>query len=307
MSSPPSRQTTYGASFLPDEYVQSKNEGRSGLIMLALLCVVMFGIAGAFFVTNRQWSSVKSLQGQINKEYAQEAKKIEQLKVLELQKAEMLDKADVTIALIEKVPRSILMAELINRMPADLTLTEFTLGSRKIIDSPVDKPGAKAAPRSLAGKTTKSSKGSGKQSRAKEAKAEPADDKPVERPKPPRYECSVVIIGLSQTDQEVADYTASLQHCALLDRVEFKASQDVVIKEVGLRKFRIEAMLRGAADARDIEPLHVPRLASRTPGDVFKAPGDMVKSPQDPAGDFLRRNGVKNGKKPGRVAGVDEK
>ena len=57
---------SYGASFLPDDYVQRKADGRSGVMMLGLSLIVMFGIAAAFFVTNRQWTSVKSLQLEIN-------------------------------------------------------------------------------------------------------------------------------------------------------------------------------------------------------------------------------------------------
>ena len=268
---------SYGASFLPDDYVQRKADGRSGVMMLGLSLIVMFGIAAAFFVTNRQWTSVKSLQLEINKQYAQEAQKIDQLKTLESQKVEMLEKADVTVALIERVPRSILLAELINRMPGDLTLTDFELNSRKINETPADKKDAKPQPRSLAGKptTTKGGKPAPK-GKGKEA------EKEVEKPKTPKFEYVVIITGMSRTDQEVADYTAALQQCALLDKVEFKSSNDVNLEKLTLRKFRIEASIRGSADAREIEPLHIPRLATNVGESVFG------KKP-DPADDLLKR------------------
>ncbi|MGE3108050.1 MAG: PilN domain-containing protein [Phycisphaerales bacterium] len=279
-----SKRQSYGASFLPSDYVDRKNEGRSGLVMLGLSCIVMFGIAAAFFVTNRQWTSVKSLQLEINRQYAQEAQKIEQLKTLENQKVEMLEKADVTVALIERVPRSILLAELINRMPGDLTLTDFDLSSKKINDAPAEKKDSKPQPRSLAGKTTTSRSGKSAPAKAKEKEAD--------KPKPPRYEHTVVITGLSRTDQEVADYTAALQQCALLERVEFKFSTDTAVDKLTLRKFRIDAQIRASADAREIEPLHIPRLPASIGENAFgkKNPPEDKKGGKTPGKGLVNVN-----------------
>lgn len=293
-----STKKSYGASFLPNDYVQRKAEGRSGVLMIGLTSIVMFGIAAAFFVTNRQWATVKSLQLEINKQYAQEAQKIEQLKSLETQKSEMLDKADVTVSLIERVPRSILLAEMINRMPTDLTLTDFGLTSSKINDPKPDKKDAKPQPRSLAGKPTATKGG---KAAAGKAKGKAADDKPEpEKPKAVRYQYTIAITGLSRTDQQVADYTAALQQCALLEKVEFKSSSDVNIDKLTLRKFRIEAVIRSTADAREIEPLHIPRLAAVSGENAFG------KKP-DAAEELLKR-ALKPGKTKGKgVANAGEK
>ncbi len=283
-----STKKSYGASFLPDDYVQRKAEGRSGVLMIGLTAIVMFGIAAAFFVTNRQWASVKTLQLEINKQYAQEAQKIEQLKSLETQKVEMLDKADVTVALIERVPRSILLAELINRMPGDLTLTDFVLSSKKVTESGSDKKDAKPQPRSLAGKpsTTKSGKPPAPKGKGKSKEPE------VEKIKPAKYEYTMTITGFSRTDQEVADYTAALQQCALLERVEFKSSTDTTVDKLTLRKFLIEAQIRPTADAREIEPLHIPRLASVLGDKAFG-------SKPDPAEELLKKALKPSGKSKG--------
>jgi Tfp pilus assembly protein PilN len=245
-------ETGMSASFLPEDYRQRKVEGRTGVLMVILFCVVMLGVVAAFFVTNREWSAVRSLQEQINVQYAAEAKKIEQLKVLEAQKSEMVEKAEITTALIEKVPRSILMAELINRMPPTLALTELDLVSKKIVDAP-SKDKKKPAPRSITGKAPAPAKAAGKN-------AKPDPEAPPERPKPPRFEYVLTLSGLSKTDEDIADYTAALQQCGLLEKVEFKFAGDVIVENVGLRKFRIEANIRTTADARAIEPLHVQRI-----------------------------------------------
>lgn len=265
-----------GTSFLPEDYRQRKVEGRTGILMVALFCVVMFGVVAAFFVTNREWSAVRGLQEQINVQYAAEAKKIEQLKVLEAQKTEMVEKAEVTTALIEKVPRSILLAELINRMPKAVALTELSLVSKKIVDPAAKKPAKKPAPRSITGKAPK---GAAPKPVAADAEA------PPERPKPPRYEYVLSLAGLARSDGEIADYTAMLQQCGLLEKVEFKFSGDVVIDDVPLRKFRIEASIRPTADARSIEPLLVHRTDD--------------SAPLDPASeDVFLQTGLKSGGKP---------
>jgi Tfp pilus assembly protein PilN len=268
----PKKPEPVGSSFLPKDYLEKKVERRTGLITLTLFCVVMFLVVAAFFVTNRKWSDVKSQQEAMNREYSLEAKKIEQLKVLEAQKAEWLEKGDITMALIEKVPRSILMAELINRMPEELTLTELKLVGKRIKDAPPPKPSGKITPRSIAGKSGVAA--------PKGAKGAPkGEEAPPDKPKPPKMEFTMALVGLSQTDEQVADYQAALQQCPLLTHVDLMYTGEVIIDEVGLRKFRIEAQIRPDADARQIEPLHVPRLASR-PGSVIPAelqPGSTVK------------------------------
>src|SRR5262245_52717864 len=140
MRNPFARTDAGNSSFLPQDYVARKAEMRANLLCLALFGVVMFGVVAAFFVTNRQWLQVRQEQQSITTRYSSEAAKIEQLKLLEGQKAEMLEKAEVTTALIEKVPRSRLLSELVNRMPQDITLLELSLISKRIKDTPPPTP-----------------------------------------------------------------------------------------------------------------------------------------------------------------------
>jgi len=270
------RRPGTGGSFLPEDYIEKKAENRNLAIAVFLFVVVTLGVVGAFFVTNRQWSSVKHRQVEINQEYATETKKIEQLKVLEAQKQEMLEKAEVTTALIEKVPRSILLAEMINRMPQNLTLTELNLKSKRQVE-PKSKakpePAKGAQPRSLA-----SARGSAPASAGAKGAKEP--DKPAApKPQAPKYEFKIEILGLAGADEEVADYHRALSDCPLLDKVEILYSGDVKIEDVMMRKFRIECSLRVNADARHIEPLQVPRLPPR-PG-AHSATRHLV-DPMDP-------------------------
>jgi Tfp pilus assembly protein PilN len=259
-------------SFLPEDYLQKKQERRSIVIALMLFLVVGFFMVAAFFVTYRQWSGVKLSQEEVNRDYAEQTKKIEQLKVLEAQRDELKEKAEVTTALIERVPRSILMAELINRMPKQLTLTEATIKSKRVAAAPPQPAGA-GKPGTLSG-------GVGDRASKAPAPAPKPGQAPANKPKPspPKFDFTIELSGLSATDEDIADYMQSLVQCPLLDKVEMIGTEDTTVEQVAMRKFRVEAKIRPTADARTIEPLHVPRMNPR-PGDTARR---KVRDPMDP-------------------------
>ncbi len=244
-----------GSSFLPEDYIEKKADRRANVIYLSLFSVVILGVVGAFFVTNQQWTSVKRHQEAINVRYTQAAKDIEQLKVLEKQKEQMLGKAELTTSLLEKAPRSLLMAELINRMPDRLTLLEFELEAK------AGEPARVSRPAPVAGRT----QGKSLASKADAAEAETA-------PRAPVFDTKVAITGVAATHNSVAQYVSALQMCELLEHVELKFSEVTIIDDRELTKFRIEAKLRPNADARTIEPAQ-PRAgafgeAKRTPEEL---------------------------------------
>jgi len=257
-----------GASFIPEDVINKRLERRTSAICLSLFFVVMICVVGAFFVTNQRWTAVKDHQEAINTRYVQAAKDIEVLKELETQRAEMVDKASLTTALIERVPRSILLAEFINRMPEETTLLEFTLESKRVKEA--------VAPQQVAGKKPKSLTRSPSAEEAKAA-AEAA------KPKPPKFETSLVVIGAASTHQEVSEYLKTLQKCELLGFVELKYSESTIIDDQGLIKFRMEADLLADADARRIEPLKAPRLnmLGEGPRTVLDAVADALKGEKE--------------------------
>jgi hypothetical protein len=65
---------TNPTSFLPEDYVRDARERRSSLIALALFLIVMGGVFAAFLVTNRQWTDVRTSQGEVNERTEQAAK-----------------------------------------------------------------------------------------------------------------------------------------------------------------------------------------------------------------------------------------
>lgn len=247
MKSPFQRRSAAGSSFLPEDYVAQKIELRANVLCLSLFGLVMFGVIGAFFVTNRQWLKVRAEQAAITVEYTEQAQKIEQLKKLETQKAEMLAKAEITTALIEKVPRSVLLSELVSRMPEDITLLELSLESKRLKDDPIPGLGGGAGAPKI------------RSIQAPGSVAAPPGSKPAlpdsKRIKAPRFEYKLTITGVSKRNNEIADYIAALKDCVLLDRVDLRHIKEKIIDKVDMREFVIEAILRPDADARSLEPV----------------------------------------------------
>ncbi len=241
---------TDSGSFIPAEYIQERIELRANATHMLLFVVVMACVAGAFVVTHRQWNAVKEEQRLINGLYQAETEKIEQLKQLEVHRAEMIDKAEMTALLLEKVPRSVLMAEMINRLPDKVTLSELQIKSRRIVEAPPKpKPGQPAQ----------------NLTSAKPATGAAADDKtkaaavPVIRP--PRMEYTLLVTGFAAADVDVADFQKSLKDSPVLDRVDLVSSLQVKMDELQIRKFRIDALLKPNADVRSFAPLAVKRNA----------------------------------------------
>jgi Tfp pilus assembly protein PilN len=298
MGNPFRPHDTQGASFLPEDYVRRRAEMRANVISLGLFGVVMFGVIGAFFVTNRQWMTVRQEQLTVNQAYAAEARKIDQLQQIEAQKTAMISKAELTTALLEKVPRSILLAELITRMPQDITLLDLALTSKRIATEGAPQADKKAKPKP--GSLSKG-KGTDKDKAAetkKDADAKKAAEAEPEKPKvvPPKFEFTLKLNGVARVNNDITDYLSALNACLLLECVELTFIKPRIMDDVELREFEITAHIRNDADARSIEPVSADKLdrgirnpkkkvdEARTPAAPAAQGGDKVTVVPDAAG-----------------------
>ena len=225
----------YDGSFLPEDYVARRAEVRANFLALVLFGIVVFSIVAAFFVSNRQWTTVKDQRAIIAAEYALAQRGIDQLKKLDEQKKEMLDKAEVTTALIERIPRSVLLSQLVQRMPEQITLLDLKLESKKAI---VPKAAVKKPNQVMRGTLTRGGKA-------------PNVEKP--RVVAPSYTYTVTIIGVTQKNEHITDYLSSLNQCDLFDRVDLQHIKERTIDEVDLREFEIKIKISQTADARSVQ------------------------------------------------------
>ena len=116
-------------SFLPDDYLERKARRRTNAICAVLFCVVISGIGGAFTVTERSMREIQSQYEAVQVQYTDAAKRIEQVQQMQEKQRKMAQQAELTAGLLEKVPRSFILAELTNGIPTGVSLLDFRLES----------------------------------------------------------------------------------------------------------------------------------------------------------------------------------
>ncbi|MEE9212834.1 MAG: PilN domain-containing protein [Phycisphaeraceae bacterium] len=230
-------------SFLPEDYLEKRTQRRTNVICLALFVVVMSGVIGAFFVTDAQSSELRTREIGVNQRFEEAARRIEQFEQLQKSKQAMLRKAKITSVLIERVPRSIVLAELINNMPTTLSLLEMELETRVI------------KPRRASGVARTAL------DRAKRAAAKAAPDIPEIKP----TEVKITLVGAAPTDVEVAQYMTALSRSALFENVNLLFSEQTMIEEQQMRKFRIDLMVNQNIDPQNLSPKMVRRVLQQDP------------------------------------------
>ncbi len=229
-------------SFLPEDYLDQKAERRTNMISLSLFGIVMVSVFAAFLVTNRQWSHVRKARASINAQYEDAASQIKRLNELEKQKDQMLTKARLAAALVERVPRSILLAELINRMPPRMGLLKIELNSDKL------KPKVKRG----TAKTGRLKRPVRARSRKQIARQQGEEKAQVEVP---RYRVRIKLVGVAPTDIEVSRYIAALNAHPLLKDVTLQYSEERKVENSHTRQFEIQMVLNDKLDIRDVAPM----------------------------------------------------
>ena len=175
------------------------------------------------------------VRDRVNESYASAAKLIAQMRELEAQKQTMFKKAQVTAALVERIPRSTILAVLTNALPEGAALTKFVLTTKH----------APRRPTTDAERARRSRRGSKKRTKFDAVQAK--DDAP---PASPTVEMEVT--GLAVTDLQVAKFMAELIRNRLLTGVDLVVSQEKKVNKIPVREFTVKMKLRGDVDAIDV-------------------------------------------------------
>ncbi len=234
-------------SFVPDEYRKKKMQVRVNTINLSLFIVVMAGVVGAFFVTDKNRSLVTEELRVVNSKYGEAAELLKDLQELEGKKALMIRKAQIITQLVEKVPRSLLLAELINSMPESMSLDEITLITQK----QKRRGGRSRTAMERARKLQEKNKKRQKKSKGKKGV--------VSAPKLPPQEVLLVVLGVAPSDTEVTQFMASLKLSTMFSRVNWIFSEETEVDDQKMRKFRFEMLVNEKFDVND----HKPKLLVR--------------------------------------------
>ena len=143
----------------------------------------------------------------------------------------MLRKASRTVALLERVPRSYILAVITNALPKGASLKEFDLLTESVKDSTSRR--GKTRYQAISAKST-----SGKL--------------------PIRTKVSIMITGFAGTDVEVAKFITAMAKCPLIETVDLIYSQQKEVNDVIAREFQV--VLHIKKDANVISLSETPSL-----------------------------------------------
>lgn len=224
-------------NLLPRDYLKRRQQRRADVLLLVLFGVVMLGVISATILSERSWRHTVSVAERVDQSYVEAARLIAQLEQLEMEKKNMLRKAEQTASLMEKVPRSYLLAAVTEAMPPDARLTSFHLT--------VDKVEQPSAPPQGADK---------KNSKFQKVSSQRFPGEVITR-------VNIEITGLAGTDVDVARFIASMASNPLVSSADLVYSEERLVEDdIPMRGFRVNIALKPGSDA--IEAIQAERSAA---------------------------------------------
>lgn len=202
--------------FVPEEYIQQRESGKANFMYLLLFGAMMCGIGVTFSIIKVRQKAVAAELATVNAKMAQAGQQIAQLEQLKTKGKNVMKTMVMTSGLIEKVPRSIILACLTNNMPTGVSLLELKI-EEKVITLKTPKPATKTAGAAAAAAAA-----------------------------PPQkiVETVVNISGIAPSDIGVANYIARLSESILLDRVSLVESRERNIDDMKFRQFKLNAYIK---------------------------------------------------------------
>ena len=218
-------------SFLPDDYLERKARHRANILCGVLAVIVLGIIVSAFWYQEKITRSVEKRFNDVETRYAEAAKRIEKVNQMRTQQQQVVRRAELAASLVEKVPRSNILAEYANSLPSGLSLLTLQMESRERFVPPPPMSAFEKKRMELEGRS-------------------PA-------PAPKSYDVYLKIDGVAQTDIQVAALMERLKHSPLFKEVNLLFTEehaprnqraDERDKHDTMRKFQIEMMLNPQAE-----------------------------------------------------------
>ena len=232
-------------NLLPSAYIQRRAQRRANLLCVCLFGVVMTGVMGADLVTERSQRHTAAVRESVNRAYADAGRTIQQMQELEVTKQKMQSKANMTAALLERVPRSYLLATIAKALPGGSSILklEMTCKRQRTLVISSGQPGRGGAP------TT------------------PTARKEVTPP-----DVLITLTGLAATDVEVARLITTMARCPIMDTVDLVYSQEKKVNEYIVREFQVVMKLKADADVCGAaSPAAAAHPAAAAPPTVFES------------------------------------
>lgn len=215
-------------NFLPGDYLVRQGAKRATLVCVAIAggALLLLGVVTGFVFVRAV--GVAAMRAAVEMQYAEASKQIDDLKQLEERKQGLLHKVELSTALLERVPRSHILARLTNFLPPDTSLTSLMMKVEEKLVEVTPSP-ASGTPAAAGGRP-------GGAAKAKPQKV---------RVKRVRFRLD----GLAQTDVQVAEYLSRLGTDPLFDQVDLQFSEEFPFEEgVTMRRFQLSFLLSEEAE-----------------------------------------------------------
>lgn len=218
-------------NLLPNDHIERRAIRRANLMCLVLFAIVTTSVLAAALVSEQNSSHTRGIRDRVDAAYADAARMILQMQHLEAQRSRMLHKAELTASLVERVPRSVLLAVITNALPTNCSLLDVDLKTARIVS------------------TTPSSLAQPGSSRNTMLTTEPR-----EVTKSVKVRVEMEIVGRAGTDVEVARFIANLARNPLMRSVDLVYSEEKLVNKSPTREFQIRLELKSDADAVNVLP-----------------------------------------------------
>ena len=260
-------------NFLPEDFLERRSRRRATFVCVAAGggSLLVIGVVAAYTLfTMLGLAQVRSL---VETQYQEASAQIDTLRQLEERKMGLLKKVELSTALLERVPRSHLLARLVNHLPAHTSLTMVLM---KVEDVEVKKPdaasgnspksGAAGAKGTANGEAAALATGDGNES-PKSAPGKRSGGKSAKGDMVKIKQCTFRIDGLAETDVQVAEYLSRLSSDPMFRDVDLQFSEEFPQREgVTMRKFQLSLRLSPEAEKiLDSATTGVATLAIATP------------------------------------------
>lgn len=261
------------ASFLPEDYVHRRAARRTNITLLLLFVLVLGGVCGTYAYLWKDAQAAQARNKVANDRVAEFARRIDQAEQLQAQRAQLLTKAAIAKALVERMPRTRLFSELINNMPPTIIWSEVEIETRAIKGAP---------PTTAIQKATADIRSSNN----KATLAAPIIERQQEV-------TGIRILAFAPTDIEVAAFMTSLSVNPLFENVTLAFSEEKDIDGRRARNFRIDLTVRNDVDVTGMEPKLVRRDGlpiNPMSGGTLRIEGEKVFTPKGPTAEVPTGN-----------------
>jgi Tfp pilus assembly protein PilN len=234
-------------NFLPNDYTERRGRRRANIVCLLIGGVAALGLGLVVALALVSMFSSAAMRAVVEQQYVDASQQIKQLKDLEERRTGLVHKVELSSDLLERVPRSRLLARLTNCLPPKASLTGLVL---KLEEVHVPAPAAAGASGAAANEPDKAAAKGGKNAKATTVKVKA---------------WTFRVDGLAPTDVEVAEYMSRLSADPLFREVDLQFSEQFPYREgVTMRKFQMSFRLSPDAE-KTLGPTVAPAATATAP------------------------------------------